>query len=34
MTTIEKKLDAVMNKLGNNKRRMYTALEVGAVGEG
>ena len=24
MTTIEAKLDAVMNKLGSNERRMYT----------
>ena len=31
MTTIEVKLDAVMNKLGNNERRMHTAHEVGAV---
>ena len=31
MTTIEVKLDAVMNKLGNNKRKMHTAHEVGAV---
>ena len=28
MTTIEAKLDAVMNKLGNNERRMHTAHEV------
>ena len=34
MTTIEAKLDALMNKLGNNKRRMYTTLEVGIVNEG
>ena len=33
MTTIEEKLDALMNKLGNNERRMYTALEVGTVNE-
>ena len=33
MTTIEAKLDEVMNKLGNNERRMYTAHEVGAVEE-
>ena len=33
MTTIEAKLDAVMNKLGNHERRMYTAHEVGAVEE-
>ena len=31
MTTIEAKLDAVMNKLGNNERRMHTAHEVGAI---
>ena len=31
MTTIEAKLDAVMNKLGNNERRMHTAHEVGGV---
>ena len=34
MTAIEAKLDAVMNKLGNNKRRMHIALEVGAVDKG
>ena len=34
MTTIEAKLDVVMNKLGRNERRMHTALEVGAVDEG
>ena len=34
MTTIEAKLDAVMNKLGSNERRMHTAHEVGAVKEG
>ena len=33
MTTIKAKLDAVMNKLGNNERRMHTAHEVGAVDE-
>ena len=33
MTVIEAKLDAVMNKLGNNERRMHTAHEVGAVDE-
>ena len=33
MTAIEAKLDAVMNKLGNNERRMHTAHEVGAVEE-
>ena len=34
MTTIEAKLDAVMNKLGSKERRMHTAHEVGAVKEG
>ena len=34
MIPIEAKLDAVMNKLGSNKRRMHTAHEVGAVKEG
>ena len=33
MTTIEAKLDVVMNKLGNNERRMHTAHEVGVVEE-
>ena len=33
MMTIEEKLDAVMNKLGNNERRMHTTHEVGAVEE-
>ena len=33
MTVIESKLDAVMNKLGNNEKRMHTAHEVGAVKE-
>ena len=33
MTTIRAKLDAVMNKLGNNERRMHIAHEVGAVEE-
>ena len=33
MTAIEAKLDVVMNKLGNNERRMYTAHEVGAIDE-
>ena len=33
MTTIEVNLDAVMNKLGNNERRMHIAHEVGAVEE-
>ena len=34
MTVIEAKLDAVMNKLGNNEKRMHTTHEVGAVKEG
>ena len=34
MTAIEAKLDALMNKLGNNERRMHKALEVGTVDEG
>ena len=34
MTTIEAKLDALVNKIGNNERRMQTALEVGTVDEG
>ena len=34
MIAIEAKLDAVMNKLGSNERRMHTAHEVGAVDEG
>ena len=34
MTSIEAKLDALMNKLGNNERRMHTTLEVGTVDEG
>ena len=34
MTAIEAKLDALMNKLGNNERRMRTALKVGTVDEG
>ena len=33
-TTIEAKLDVVMNKLSSNERRMHTAHEVGAVREG
>ena len=33
MTTIEAKLEAVLNKLGSNERRMHTAYEVGAVEE-
>ena len=34
MTAIEVKLDALMNKMGNNERRMHTALEVGTVDKG
>ena len=34
MTAIEAKLDALMNKIGNNERRMYNALKVGTVDEG
>ena len=34
MTAIEAKLNALMNKLGNNERRMHTALEVGTIDEG
>ena len=34
MTTIEAKLDAVMNKLGSNERRMHTAFEVETIDEG
>ena len=33
MTAIEANLDALMNKLGNNERRMHTTLEVGIVDE-
>ena len=31
---LEAKLDALMNKMGNNERRMHSALEVGIVDEG
>ena len=31
MTTIKAKLDALMNKLGNQERRMHSAHEVGTV---
>ena len=31
MTAIEAKLDALMNKLGNQDRRMHSAQEVGTV---
>ena len=34
MTAIEAMLDAVMNKLGSNERRMHTTHELGAVKEG
>ena len=34
MNALEATLDAVMNKLGSNERRMHTALEVGAVDGG
>ena len=34
MTSIEEKMDAVMNKLGSNERRMHTGHEVGVVKEG
>ena len=33
MIDIEAKSNTVMNKLGSNERRMYTAHEVGAVDE-
>ena len=33
MTTIKVKLDALMNRLENNERRMHIALEVGTVDE-
>ena len=33
MTSIKAKLDALMNKIGNNERRMQTALEVGTIDE-
>ena len=33
MITIEAKLEAVLNKLGSNERRMHTALKVGAIEE-
>ena len=33
MIAIEAKMDAVMNKLGNNERRMHTTHEVGVVDE-
>ena len=33
MTAIKAKLDTIMNKLGNNERRMHTTHEVGAIKE-
>ena len=33
MTAIEAKLEAILNKLGSNERRMHTAHEVGTVEE-
>ena len=33
MIAIEAKLDAVMNKMGSNERRMHTTHEVGVVDE-
>ena len=33
MTTIEAKLDALVNKIRNNEKRMHTALEMGIVDE-
>ena len=33
MISIEEKLDALMNKLGNNERRIHLAHEVGIVNE-
>ena len=33
MTTTKAKLEAVLNKLGSNERRMHTASEVGVVEE-
>ena len=34
MNAIKAKLDALMNKMGNNERRMHTALEEGTIDEG
>ena len=34
MIAIEAKLDPIMNKLGNNEKRVHIAYEVGAVKEG
>ena len=33
MTSIEAKLDALMNKMGNHERRMHSANELGTVDE-
>ena len=33
MTTVEAKLDALMNKFGNQDRRMHSAHEVGTIDE-
>ena len=33
MTVIKAKLDALMNKMGNNERRMHIALNLGTVDE-
>ena len=33
MTSIEAKLDALMNKMGNHERRMHSANEVGTIDE-
>ena len=34
MSAIEAKLDALINKLGNNERRMHIALQVRTIDEG
>ena len=34
MTAIEAKLDAIMNKLSSNEKKMHIAYEIGAVKEG
>ena len=34
MTSIEAKLDVVMNQFRSNERKMHTTLEVGAIKEG
>ena len=33
MTAIDAKLDAMINKLGSNERRMHTVHEVGTIKE-